>query len=212
MVPEGRILALGAAGACIGFLFFNRPPATIFLGDAGSHLLGFLLAAVGILHFRNAPAWTSFVAACLVVAVPLFEFAFLFVIRVRKGIPWWRGSPDHFALRLQARGFSRLGADLIAWTAALILASVATRFGSWSIEGRLAILPVVLAGAVISAHKLRSWEVAPPGSRPPAVSRATPQAANGIGQAAAISSRHRTQGRICAALMAILRSIRTHRP
>ncbi len=172
LVPALQVPALATAGACLGFLLFNRPPATIFLGDAGSHLLGFLLAGGGIVLFRGAPTGSSALAAVLIVAVPAFEFVFLFWVRVRKGLPWWRGSPDHFSLRLQAAGCSRGGTDAIAWGAAALLAGVAVSLESLPPGGRLAVLPLLVAGAGLSGWKLLPWEVdspravaPPPGDR-----------------------------------------------
>jgi UDP-GlcNAc:undecaprenyl-phosphate GlcNAc-1-phosphate transferase len=107
--------ALAIAAACLGFLFFNRPPARIFLGDAGSHLLGFLAAALSLQAVAGSSRPVpTLVAALLIAGVPLFELVFLVVVRSRRGVPWWKGSPDHFSLRLQAAGFTRGRTDLIA--------------------------------------------------------------------------------------------------
>lgn len=112
----GGDLALVTAGACLGFLALNRPPATIFLGDAGSHLLGFLAGAFTLAAASGHAAGPlrAVGAQALVVGVPLFELAFLTAVRVHKGLAWWKGSPDHFSLRLQAAGLSRAQTDLVA--------------------------------------------------------------------------------------------------
>ncbi len=60
--PSLRVIAWSGAGACVGFLFFNRPPASIFLGDAGSHALGFALAGVTLLS-ANRHVSVSLLAA-----------------------------------------------------------------------------------------------------------------------------------------------------
>ena len=107
--------AIGVAAACLGFLFLNRPPARIFLGDAGSHLLGYLAAAFSLEAARGAAHPAPVLAAALwILGVPLFELTFLIAVRTRRGIAWWKGSPDHFSLRLQAAGFTRGQTDLIA--------------------------------------------------------------------------------------------------
>ena len=112
--PTHATAALVVAAACIGFLFFNRPPASIFLGDAGSHLLGFLAAAFTLAAIpRSVHAMPMMAACALVVGVPLFETVFVVGVRMRKGIAWWKGSPDHFSLRLQAAGFTRGRAVLV---------------------------------------------------------------------------------------------------
>ena len=116
---------LAIAGSCVGFLFFNAPAASIFLGDAGSHLLGFWLAALTLDLVDSGGSIVQVVQALLVGGVPLLELVSVTAIRVRKGLPWWKASPDHFALRLQAAGLSRWATDALAWTAMLLLAGLA---------------------------------------------------------------------------------------
>lgn len=101
--------------ACLGFLPFNLPKASMFLGDAGSHLIGFLMAA--LLASLPAPNGLIHVAQMMLVAVvPLFELVFITFVRLSKGIAWWKGSPDHFSLRLQQAGWSRMKVDVVAWS------------------------------------------------------------------------------------------------
>ncbi len=133
--PGVAPVAWAVAGACVGFLVFNSPPASIFLGDAGSHLLGYLLAMLPLLnHEPDQWRFTETMQMFLLAALPLFELVFITTIRMHKGLPWWKGSPDHFALRLQHGGFSRWKADSIAWSIGVLLGvmAVATRFASTS--------------------------------------------------------------------------------
>ncbi|MFL5495541.1 MAG: MraY family glycosyltransferase [Gemmatimonadales bacterium] len=143
LVPADGPWALAMAAACMGFLLFNAPPATIFLGDAGSHLLGFCLAILTLDLVGNDHRFPSVAQAILVAGVPLFELIFLVAVRARKGLPWWRGSPDHFSLRLQAAGYTRWEADFLAWAVMLLLAAVALGVGD---GGRWMI--VAVGGAV----------------------------------------------------------------
>jgi len=153
--PARAPLALAVAGACIGFLFFNRPPATIFLGDGGSHLLGFLAAALTPLSIRSFPA------ALLVMGVFFFELVFLIFVRTRKGLRWWLGSRDHFALRLQAAGLSKVQTDLVAIAAGIVVAAMAVTAGAARplIQSALVVLGAILA--LIAARLLLRWEVRP---------------------------------------------------
>jgi UDP-GlcNAc:undecaprenyl-phosphate GlcNAc-1-phosphate transferase len=94
------------AGACLGFLPYNFQPARIYLGDAGSHFLGFALSAISLnlgYSHQNELAVFSPVA---ILALPLFDLLLMIVIRTRKGIPPWKGSPDHVPLRLRTLGWS----------------------------------------------------------------------------------------------------------
>lgn len=118
-------LALATAGAALGFMIFNKPDASIFLGDAGSHLLGFL-AAVLILDpaygsLQYSPNVWRLLGVFLCFSLPLFELAFLIVVRTYKNIPWYRGSPDHYSLRLQRTGFTKWGVLISSAAVALAM-------------------------------------------------------------------------------------------
>lgn len=157
--PVDLTFVLCWSGACLGFLVFNRPPATIFLGDAGSHLIGYLLAALALTGGRHTPAWPYLGAMTLVVAVFLFELVFITTVRIRKGLPWWRGSPDHFSLRLQAGGFTRLQTNAIAWVASTILGTAATVLTRGSLHVQVIVVVGVLALAAASWRVLLGMEV-----------------------------------------------------
>jgi UDP-GlcNAc:undecaprenyl-phosphate/decaprenyl-phosphate GlcNAc-1-phosphate transferase len=97
----GVILCVSLCGALAGFLRFNRSPAQIYLGDAGSLFLGFLLGGLAIkgdYTLRNPMGWMTAVA---IFAVPLFEIVFLSYLRIRRGVSILAGSRDHFSLRLR---------------------------------------------------------------------------------------------------------------
>jgi UDP-GlcNAc:undecaprenyl-phosphate GlcNAc-1-phosphate transferase len=158
--PSLAMPALLAAGACLGFLLLNAPPARIFMGDAGSHLLGFLFAAMALIMVRQQGA-QSIPAALLITGVFLFELALLIVIRRRKGIPWWRGSPDHFSLRLQAAGCNRWQTDLIAWTVAALLALFALSWTRLSGAMQWVGMTIVVTGMLAAGCWLRQHEVNP---------------------------------------------------
>jgi UDP-GlcNAc:undecaprenyl-phosphate/decaprenyl-phosphate GlcNAc-1-phosphate transferase len=122
LFPEKQHLALVMAAACLGFLCWNRPPATIFLGDAGSHLLAFWCV---YLLIRPWSGWEGGVQNILILGVPIFEAVFITCVRLDKGLAWWKGSPDHFSLRLQSMGLSKYQTNLSAWCVALALATAA---------------------------------------------------------------------------------------
>lgn len=97
----GVIVCLSLAGALAGFLRFNRAPAQIYLGDAGSLFIGFLLGGLALgadYTLRNPLGWLS---ALAIFAVPLFEIAFISYLRFRRGASIFAGSRDHFSLRLR---------------------------------------------------------------------------------------------------------------
>jgi UDP-GlcNAc:undecaprenyl-phosphate GlcNAc-1-phosphate transferase len=144
--PETRPLCLAAAGACLGFLVFNAPPASIFLGDSGSHLLGFWLAAPVLTQPSGVRDWETIGAVTVILGVPLLETAFIIVARTRRGVPWWRASAHHFSLRLQAAGLSPWVTDAAAWVAGATLG-----LAGWAVlqlggAAELCVIAAVLAG------------------------------------------------------------------
>lgn len=159
--PSLRVFAWSAAGACIGFLVFNRPPATIFLGDAGSQALGFTLSGLILLSVRRYGDASVLATGAIAGGVFLFELVFLVVVRSRKGLPFWRGSPDHFSLRLQARGLTRAQTDGVAWSAGLACAAAALRFAPAGSGERLALVATLLVAAACAARAILPWEVRP---------------------------------------------------
>lgn len=111
-------LALLAAGALAGFLPFNYPKASAFLGDSGSHLTGFLLAVLAILpHFYTTqnPRPLAVLAPLLVLAVPLADMACVMWIRWRAGKPVWVGDTNHLSHRLVRCGLDKPRAVAVIW-------------------------------------------------------------------------------------------------
>lgn len=113
--PETALVSWVAAGAVLGFLPSNLPPARIFMGDAGSMFLGFLLAGLAIGESWAGLTQLAFtiLAPTLLLAVPIFNTTFVTVTRKLSGIPLSRGKADHINYRLLAHGMSR-GRTLLA--------------------------------------------------------------------------------------------------
>jgi UDP-GlcNAc:undecaprenyl-phosphate GlcNAc-1-phosphate transferase len=101
-------LGLAVAGASIGFLRHNFPPAKIFLGDAGTLMMGFLLASLGLkLDLVGPSNVMRAVIPALLLGVPLFDMILVVWTRIRDHRPFYVGGTDHAAHRLAARGASR---------------------------------------------------------------------------------------------------------
>ena len=95
-------LALIIAFSVLGFRFLNKNPAKIFLGETGTLLLGSLFIIVVINVFLISKITAIFLLFLAI--IPFFELVFLIIVRTRKGIPFWLGSTDHFALRMLNNG------------------------------------------------------------------------------------------------------------
>jgi UDP-GlcNAc:undecaprenyl-phosphate GlcNAc-1-phosphate transferase len=116
-------------GALAGFLPWNFPNARAFLGDAGSHLVGYLLAVMAILpHFytRQHPRHLAVLAPLLVLAVPLLDLAQVSLFRTLNRRPFWIGDTNHFSHRLARAGLNRTTAVLLLWLAAALTGFAAT--------------------------------------------------------------------------------------
>lgn len=108
-------------GALAGFLPWNFPHARAFLGDAGSHLVGYLLAVMAILpHFYTKlnPKPLAVLAPLLVLAVPLLDLAQVSLFRTLNKKPFWIGDTNHLSHRLNRAGLNRTRAVLLLWLAA----------------------------------------------------------------------------------------------
>ncbi len=104
-VPAVLLVLVGALG---GFLVYNRAPARLFMGDAGSNFLGFLLGALTVAgdFYREGYSPCSVLAPLLVMAVPLYDMSSVILIRLREGRSPFQGDRRHFSHRLVARGLT----------------------------------------------------------------------------------------------------------
>ena len=122
------LIAFLTFGSLLGFLPYNFPRARAFLGDAGSHLVGYLLAVLAILpHFyppRDPRHWAVFIPL-LVLAIPLLDLVWVVVLRWRIGQPFYQGDTNHLSHRLVRRGLSQTQAVLLIWLAAALVGGVA---------------------------------------------------------------------------------------
>ena len=115
-------------GALAGFLPWNFPHARAFLGDAGSHLVGYLLAVMAILpHFytQQNPRPLAVLAPLLVLAIPLLDLAQVSLFRTLNKKPFWIGDTNHLSHRLTRAGLSRTRAVLVLWLIAAIICAIA---------------------------------------------------------------------------------------
>ena len=123
------LIALLTCGALLGFLPHNFPHARAFLGDAGSHLTGYLLAVLAILpHFYTAlrPRPLAVLTPLLVLAVPLVDLAWVVILRTRMGKPFYVGDTNHLSHHLVRAGFSKTRAVMLLWLAAAAAGAVAS--------------------------------------------------------------------------------------
>jgi UDP-GlcNAc:undecaprenyl-phosphate/decaprenyl-phosphate GlcNAc-1-phosphate transferase len=150
--PEAAVLSAIVCGACLGFLRHNFYPARIFMGDSGSHLLGFVLATVAIQGSLKTAATVALIFPLIVLAVPILDTSFVIAKRLKYGRPLTEPTPWHLYHRFRNIGFTQRRAAIYFYVWGLVLAggALATRFVPFRSQGDWHLWPTVLV-AVIAA-------------------------------------------------------------
>lgn len=102
----GVLLSLSLLGSVMGFLIYNFPPASIFMGDSGSHFLGFILATLVILFTSKPYNLSLFIGPILIIGLPVFDAAYAVIRRLIQKKALFKGDRSHFYDRLIHKGFS----------------------------------------------------------------------------------------------------------
>jgi UDP-GlcNAc:undecaprenyl-phosphate GlcNAc-1-phosphate transferase len=128
------VLAALTAGAALGFLLYNFPPASSFMGDCGANLLGLLMGVITVEAAVKTTAVVSFVLPLILLAIPFLDTTFVVLKRLKYRQPIYRSDSEHFHHRMARIGFSgrRTIAYLYAWTLMLAGLALALRFVPYS--------------------------------------------------------------------------------
>lgn len=173
------VLAAIVAGAALGFLIHNFHPASIFMGDCGALLLGFLLGCVAVQGSLKTNALIALVGPLAILAVPFLDTGFVIARRLKYRRAPWSADAQHFHHRLARVGFSqrRTVLYLYAWTIMLAGLAVAMRFipytdnhGSFNLGWSLLLAALALLVAAASVYlvivleilklkRLRAWQM-----------------------------------------------------
>ena len=153
-------LAAALLGACVGFLFWNLNPASVFMGDSGSMFLGFLLACVAIkLRFVAQTPTLSWMVPVLVMALPVFDMTLVIISRLRRGKnPLTTPGKDHSSHRIADHGFSRREAVMILYLVCGALGIIALLV---SVADEIAALILGFAVFIVAAYMLWFMEFGP---------------------------------------------------
>jgi UDP-GlcNAc:undecaprenyl-phosphate GlcNAc-1-phosphate transferase len=128
------VLAALTAGAALGFLLYNFPPAKSFMGDCGANLLGLLMGVIAVEAAVKTETVVSLVLPLILLAVPFLDTTFVMLKRLKYRQPIYRPDSEHFHHRMARIGFSsrRTIAYLYAWTLLLAGTALALRFVPYS--------------------------------------------------------------------------------
>jgi len=173
------ILAACTAGAALGFLVHNFHPASVFMGDSGSNLLGLLLGGVIVEGSLKTNALIALVVPLVILAVPFLDTGFVVAKRIKYRRPVYRADSNHFHHRFHRMGFSQRKTVLYlyAWTTTMTAIAVALRFvpysesnghlnAGWAIAmgamlllGLGASIYLVYVLEILKLRRLRAWQL-----------------------------------------------------
>ena len=165
---DAGVLAAVTAGAALGFLWHNFHPASVFMGDAGSNLLGLMLACIAVQGVLKTAAVVALVFPLVVLAVPILDTAFVVAKRFKYRRPAWEADSEHFHHRMARIGFSqrRTVLYLYLWTLALAALALALRFvpysdnhGNFDTEWTLVMIGFGLLGVAASVYLVYVLEI-----------------------------------------------------
>lgn len=148
------LVLLALAGSILGFLRYNFPPASIFMGDAGSMFLGYTLACLTVAAtFYSAESRTFFpvILPVVVMAIPLYELITVSFIRWRKNLPLFKASKDHFSFRLVNLGMTPRAAVLFVYLLTFCIGVGATQLPKLGLVGGLVVFVQSVAILVVVA-------------------------------------------------------------
>ena len=133
-VSGAAILAALTAGAALGFLFHNFHPASVFMGDSGANLLGYLLGVVAVVGSLKTPIVIALAVPLVILAVPFLDTGFVVAKRLKYRRAPWSADANHFHHRMARIGFSqrKTVAYLYGWTLMLAGVAIALRFIPYS--------------------------------------------------------------------------------
>ena len=152
---DAASLAIALAGSSLGFLRYNFNPASIFLGDSGSLLLGFTLATVSLLSVTRISSLTTIIVPLVVAGIPIIDTLSAIVRRRRAHVSVGQADRGHIHHRLLDEGFDQRQTVLViyAWTAMLSTgAIILTQVSPWA---RITIFVLLLVASILFAARLK---------------------------------------------------------
>lgn len=150
-VNGAAVLAALTAGAALGFLFHNWHPASVFMGDAGANLLGYLLGVTAVVGSLKTGAVVALVVPLAILAIPFLDTGFVIAKRLKYRRKPWSADANHFHHRMARIGFSqgKTVAYLYVWTSLMAGLAVALRLISHHERHKAGWIALLIALAVL---------------------------------------------------------------
>lgn len=156
--PLVALLTVTLAGATLGFLPYNFPPARVYLGDVGSLTLGFSLAVLAIEGATKGPAIVALAIPMVAFAVPVMDTVIAMIRRSLRGAPLFQGDQEHLHHRLLALGLTKRQAAMILYAACAAFALASMLFLNPNVRSLAVVLTMVGLVVWFSVRYLRLHE------------------------------------------------------
>ncbi len=158
--PEVILISILMAGAISGFLFFNFPPARIFLGDGGAYLIGFFVATVSLKSSQKGSVIAALLVIIIALGVPILDTLFAILRRSIRGVPIFSADAEHIHHRLILLGYSKGRALVAMYSVCAVLSLVGisillTKGVALPVAG--AVLFLLAIGAARYLGYVKSW-------------------------------------------------------
>jgi len=153
------VLAAITAGATTGFLWHNFYPASIFMGDSGSMLLGFLLAAIALQGFLKGVATVALVIPLLVLGIPIFDTGFAILRRIKNRQPIYVADRGHLHHRFANLGYSQRQTVIIlySWSGLMSVVALCMRFAPVWVTAVAAAVALVVSALLAYELEILRW-------------------------------------------------------
>lgn len=155
-------LSLILAASILGFMKYNFHPASIFLGDSGSMLLGFSLAVISIMGLTKSTAAISVIIPMVVMGIPLLDTVFAIVRRFHENRPIFQPDREHLHHQLLARGFSHRQAVLLIYAVSLIMGASAVIMNLLTTNQAMLLLVILATLTLLAANRIGVIKRIPP--------------------------------------------------
>ena len=155
---DAAVLACILAGCCLGFLRYNFNPASIFMGDCGSNMLGFLLGVIALLGVNRVAAATTLIVPLVIAGVPIID-TFAAIVRRRRGhTALSQADPGHIQHRLIKQGFDQRQAALMIYGWSILLAAGAIIMTKVALPLRFVVFILLVSVSAVFIRKLHLFK------------------------------------------------------
>ena len=155
---DAAALAIAVAGASAGFLPYNFHPASIFMGDCGSHVLGFALGAISLLSVTRVAGLTTVILPLVIAGIPIIDTFSAIVRRRRAHVSVGQADKGHIHHRLLAEGFNQRQTVIAIYLWTALLCGGALLMNQLELVPRIVTFFVLLVGSALLSFKLRLFE------------------------------------------------------